>query len=296
LNSPAPGTGNLKKDPFVIPGGGAKTGTLTLVDLEQVPLWIRMTQMQCLLRQTEDDDDTDEVYAVVATVRPKSSNLGQSAVSASATKVYTVKRCEKPDAYPRVMFPNIPAWGPEGGAPLSIKVAEGHDNDRDAVIVVAFMERDSDGPPIPLLLELLRGKIRAELSYPVSSSVASSMRKVLDPGFAVTKGDDLISLDVLDISQDELRRAQMGEVVRLEYIAGRKTTGIGAGKTNELNSGAWIVEFQVGKEGVAIQGIELATCKDGTKWYGWSLIGVCGDRGGIADTHLHNWALLRPPQ
>ena len=110
-----------------------------------------------------------------------------------------------------------------------------------------------------------------------------------------TKGDDLIGITAVKISEDQLQRARQGEVVRLDVgVSGTGEGGLGT-KANALNSGVWSVELQIGKEGVQMQGLELARCNDGTKRYGSSLLGVCVGRGGIQSKNLHNWHLIKGP-
>jgi hypothetical protein len=302
-NPGAAGTGALKKDPFVIPGGGAKTGTLTIVDMTNTPLWMRLTHMRCFAPQIEEDTDTEidvhHVYAIVVTVRPNRNNLGQSAISASASKIFRITRCGHADNNPRIVFPNTPAWGPSNGAPVPIRVPfTGGEQNPDAIVFVALLERDSDGMPIPLLLELIRGKIRNELTTPLVFTIGGRIRSALKPDPTSPKGDDLIGLVAVKVSEDELRRAQQGEVVRLNLEI-KATGGAGAAsfgtQPSALNSGSWTVELQLGREGVEMQGLQLALCNDGTQWYGWALIGVCAGRGGVKARFHENWELLGSP-
>jgi hypothetical protein len=249
-----------------------KVAELVVADLTEVPLWIRLTQMRCKDPHPEDDDDTDEVYAVVATVRAKAGDLQNSAISVWRTPVKTVTLCGHANQFPRVIlpFPSIPAWGPNDGALSPLRKPTEPREESDVAIIVGLFERDGGVHP-DIKLNLLLAKIRKELRYPLNFSMAMTMHSVYDS--QVQGADDWVGHgpETLKITQEDLHLARMGALVRKEVDIGTS----GGGK------GHYSVEFQIGKEGVDRQGPLIATCKDGTKWYAFTKLNPCVGHAGV---------------
>ena len=264
-----------KKDdkPFVIPGGAAL----------ETPLWVRLSEINCQDNHAEDGDDSDEIYAIVATVRVNSNDPFNSMVSASATKTYTLTKCNHAKKSPYAAYPDLKVWGPKDGAPMAIR-GPTSEMPNEAIIYAVLMERD-EGQKMAIVLEAMRQSIRQALTkntgQPAGFRVAEAMRSVLPRIENAALGDDWVGLGLVNpkFTAEELASARSGKVV----VKRERNCNTGYGTASKR--GCYIVEFQIGREGVTAHGPAIAICKKGLKeWYGFSRAAACVGEGGV-----HQW-------
>lgn len=216
-------------EPFVIPGGGGGS---------DLPIWGRLSTIVCEFKSrasADDDDESDEVYAIVASIALDRKNLAASPIFVTSTSVY--------DGITSQSFrtPRISVWGPPAGS----AVAMGYPD--EVVLIAAAMERDTDRP-LWIVRKGIEALLLKELSTIPTSYTPDQMAKALWSAM----NSAVYSFLVKDDGDDRI------DLPKLVPVTGQDFKDMAAGtvvkKTVRFQStdGGWYdLHLQFGKSGVS---------------------------------------------
>jgi hypothetical protein len=188
-----------------------------------------LSKIICDYQSNDDDSDGDEVYVVVAAMKPGWGRPSESLVGAWATTIYEDMNSDD------WRVPNLMIWGPSS-TQLAIP------RPKDAEILVTLMESDGGTPNLAVVTASIRAFVKAKLPSGVGYSLfnfGAALWQGAVEAYPELAGQHRIGTLTLPFTESELEAARAGDLVFKEL------------KFNAGNRGIYRLRFQMGRVGIA---------------------------------------------